>query len=101
MFSIQNDNLSIKGEYMRNTVSQSRELSCVVYEYIESIGGFLGGSGIKNLPASAGDLFDPWVRKIPWGRKWQPIPVFLPGKSRGQRSYSQQGHKESDMTEQA
>ena len=30
--------------------------------------------------------FDPWVRKIPWRRKWQPTPVFLPGKSYGQRS---------------
>ena len=30
--------------------------------------------------------FDPWVGKIPWRRKWQPIPVFLPGKSQGQRS---------------
>ena len=30
--------------------------------------------------------FDPWVGKIPYRRKWQPIPVFLPGKSRGQRS---------------
>ena len=30
--------------------------------------------------------FDPWVGKIPWGRKWQPIPVFLPQKSHGQRS---------------
>ena len=29
--------------------------------------------------------FDPWVRKIPWRRKWQPPPVFLPGKSHGQR----------------
>ena len=29
---------------------------------------------------------NPWVRKIPWRRKWQPIPVFLPGKSHGQRS---------------
>ena len=27
--------------------------------------------------------FDPWVRKIPWRRKWQPTPVFLPGKSHG------------------
>ena len=27
----------------------------------------------------------PWVRKIPWRRKWQPTPVFLPGKSHGQR----------------
>ena len=30
--------------------------------------------------------FDPWVRKIPWNRKWQPTPVFLPGGSHGQRS---------------
>ena len=30
--------------------------------------------------------FYPWVRKTPWRRKWQPTPVFLPGKSHGQRS---------------
>ena len=30
--------------------------------------------------------FDPWVMKIPWRRKWQPTPVFLPVKSHGQRS---------------
>ena len=30
--------------------------------------------------------FNPWVRKIPWRRKWQPIPIFLPGKSHEQRS---------------
>ena len=30
--------------------------------------------------------FSPWVRKISWGRKWQSTPVFLPGKSHGQRS---------------
>ena len=30
--------------------------------------------------------FSPWVRKIPWKMKWQPTPVFLPGKSHGQRS---------------
>ena len=46
--------------------------------------------------------FSPWVRKIPWRRKWQPTPVFLPGKSHGQRSlvgHGPQGHKESDTTE--
>ena len=32
------------------------------------------------------DGFDPWVGKIPWRRKWQPTPVFLLGKSKGQRS---------------
>ena len=42
---------------------------------------------VKNMPASAGDggckrwQFDPWVRKIPWRRAWQPTPVFLPGES--------------------
>ena len=30
-------------------------------------------------------VFDPWVSKIPWRRKWQPTPVFLPGESHGQR----------------
>ena len=30
--------------------------------------------------------FHPWVGKIPWRRKWQPSPVFLPGESHGQRS---------------
>ena len=30
--------------------------------------------------------FDPWVGKIPWRRKWELVPVFLPGKSYGQRS---------------
>ena len=29
---------------------------------------------------------DPWVGKIPWRRKWHPTPLFLPGKSHGQRS---------------
>ena len=50
-------------------------------------------------------IWDPWVRKIFWRRKWQPIPVFLPGRSqaRGKRSlvgYSPLGLQESDRTEQ-
>ena len=43
---------------------------------------------IKNLPTQCKRHkrhgFDPWFRKIPWKRKWQPTPVFLPGKSHGQ-----------------
>ena len=60
---------------------------------------------VKSLPSSAEDLrdgFDPWVRKIPWGRAWQPTPVFWPGEFHGQRSlvgYSPQGRKESDTAE--
>ena len=30
--------------------------------------------------------FNPWVGKILWRREWKPTPVFLPGKSHGQRS---------------
>ena len=30
-------------------------------------------------------MFDPWLGKIPWRRKWQPTPVFLPGEFHGQR----------------
>ena len=30
-------------------------------------------------------MFDPWVRKISWIRKWKPTPVLLTGESHGQR----------------
>ena len=62
---------------------------------------------VKNLPANARGArrheFNPRIGKIPWSRKWQPTPIFLPAKLHGQRSlagYSPWGHKESDTTEQ-
>ena len=39
---------------------------------------------VKNTIADAEDVrcgFDPWVRKIPWRRAWQPTPVVSPGES--------------------
>ena len=55
---------------------------------------------VKDLPASAGDAgvvgSIPGLGKIPWRRKWQLTPVFLPGKFHEQRileSYSPWGHK--------
>ena len=68
--------------------------------------GFLGGPVVKNLPANAVDSRDACsipglFGKIPWSRKWDPTPVFLPGKLHGQRSmaaYSSWGHKELGMT---
>ena len=53
---------------------------------------------VKNLPT----MQKTWVGKIPWGRKWQPTPVFLPEEFHGQRrlrGYSPWGYKESDTTE--
>ena len=51
--------------------------------------GFPGGTVVKNYPAMQETQrcgFYPWVRKIPWRRKWQATPVILPGESHGQRS---------------
>ena len=54
---------------------------------------------VKNLPA----MWETWVRKIPWRRKWQPAPEFWPGESHGQRSlvgYNLWGHNQSNKTKQ-
>ena len=64
--------------------------------------GFPGGAVVKNPPASAGDARDMGLIPGPGSRKWQPTPVFLPGKSHGQRSlvgYSLWWCEESDTTE--
>ena len=47
---------------------------------------FQGGSVVKNLPEMQETQFDPWVRKIPSRKTWQPALVFLPGKFHGQRN---------------
>ena len=47
-------------------------------------------------------MFNSWIRRIPWRRKWQPTSVLLPGKSHEWRilvGYSPWGGKESDTTE--
>ena len=65
--------------------------------------GFPGGIVVKNPPVNAGDTRDPWVWKIPWRKKWQPTPLFLDGKSHGQRNlvgYSQCGCRESAKQQQ-
>ena len=73
---------------------------------LEFLLGSPGGSVVKNPPANAEDTgrhgFDPWIRKIPWSRKWQPVLLTLPGKSHGESvvGYTSRGHKESDMAEQ-
>ena len=56
---------------------------------------------VKNLPAMWRSRFDSWVGKMPWSRKWQPTPMFLPGKVHGHSSlmgWGPWGCKESDTT---
>jgi len=61
--------------------------------------GFPCGSVVKNLPVRQDHRrhrFNSWIRKIPWRRKWQPTPEFLPGKFHGQWDlvgYSPWGHR--------
>ena len=65
------------------------------------IQGFPGNSVVKNLPAIWETKVQSLVRKIPWRRKWQPTPVFFPGKSHGQRKladYNPWSGKELDTT---
>ena len=70
---------------------------------LETLWDFSGGSdGIESAHKAGRGGFSPWIGKIPWRRKWQPIPVFLPGEFHGQRSlegyspYSPWGPKESN-----
>ena len=62
----------------------------------------VGGISIFNLEVRIClHILDPWVRKIPWRRAWQPTPVSLPGQFHGQGSlvgYSPWGCEESDRT---
>ena len=70
--------------------------------------GFPGSAAVENPPANVGDTGDvgliPSLGKVPWRTKWQPTPVFLPGKSHGQRSlagYSPWDCKELDRSKHA
>ena len=78
---------------------------CVLNIYL-FMWGFPVGPGCKECTCQCRrhkrHEFDPCFGKTPWRRKWQPIPVFLPGESHGQRSlagYSPWGCKESDTME--
>ena len=57
---------------------------------------------MKNLPAVQETQVQSLGWEDPWGREWQPTPVFLPGEFHGQRSlagYSPWGRKELNITE--
>ena len=78
---------------------------CQLFFFRCYTGGFPGGSSNKESTCQCRRCkrhgFNLWVGRSPWRRKWQPIPVSLPGKSHAQRSltdYSLWGRKESDTT---
>ena len=88
------------------TLSLGQALSVPFSPLVSALGGFPAGARGKE-PAHQCRRhkklgFDPWFRKVPWGREWQPTSVFLPGELHGHRSvisYRSWDHKESDMIE--
>ena len=88
---------------VRNYYHECVTSTPIIRPNLAGLWGYLGGASDKESTGQCRRCrFSPWVRKIPWRRAWQPTPVFLPGKSHGQRSlvgYSPQSHKESDTTE--
>ena len=80
-------------KYLQSQSTRHRKLKLLFSKlgvYLSTFLGFPGGASGKESACQCRrrkrHRFDLWVRKIPWRRKWQPIPVFLPGKSHGQES---------------
>ena len=88
-------------------ISLSIHSTETIWRPLRKLMGFPGGTSGKE-PACQywrhkRHGFDPWAGKISCRRAWQPTPVFLPGKSHGERilvGYSPKVRKELDMTEQ-
>ena len=85
---------SSHGDDIKKSMSQSIEISDIVgfkslslslnLENSPWMAGFPGGASDKETACQCRRCkrhrCDPWVWKIPWSRKWQPTPVYLPGK---------------------
>ena len=73
---------------MKNAPLENRQINPKsIYLLLSYILGSPGGASGKESTCQCRIhkrcRFNPWVRKIPWKRVWQPTPVFLPGESHG------------------
>jgi len=66
-------------EYVKAVDCHPAYLNCM--QSISCEGAFFIAQSVKIQPAMEENGFDPWVLKIPWRRKWQLTPVFVPGES--------------------
>ena len=78
------------GHFSQWTLLSFADGSCLVYYHSRFSRWLSGKASTCQCRRHRRCRFDPWVQKIPWRRKWQPTPVFLPGKPHGQRSLA--GH---------
>ena len=84
-----------------DSILKSRDITLPTKVHLVKARASLVAQRLKRLPAMRETWVHPWVGKIPWRRKWQPTPVFLPRESHGGRDlvgYSLRGRKELDMT---
>ena len=104
---MEDDSSGCEKDKVRGSTQETEgAVNCIWMESWEATGNDKGllrwCSGIESTCQCRRCGFDPWVRKVPWRRKWQPTPVFLPGKFHRQGSlvgYWPWGCKESDTTE--
>jgi len=91
--------MGLSGQRVRHDGATDTLLHYIIIDAVYYIMGFPGASVVKGSTCQCRrhkKQANPWIRNSPWRRKWQPTPVFFPGKSRGQRSlvgYSPWGHK--------
>ena len=99
------DSMGYAGHWRKSTIYlhiYNIHVCMYVYIFMGFPGGVSGKEPTCQCRRCKNHGFDPWIRKIPWRRAWQPTLVFLPGEPRGQRSLvgsSPWGHKELDMIE--
>ena len=93
-------NISIVNQSLIHACSYLSVLIMFYYE-LEEIMSFPGSSMVKNPLALSETWVECWVGKIPWRRKWQPTPLFLPGQFMGRGAWWATVHdikKELDTT---
>jgi len=73
--------LCVAGQTPEKSFVQAPKKSCNIQS------GLPGGSVVKKIHLQCRRHgFDPWVQEIPWKRKWQPTPVFLPREPQGKKN---------------
>ena len=86
----------------RRTYSRSKFYYLILWHYWGVLKWLRGKESACQCKRCKRFRFDPWVRKIPWRKTWQPTPSFLPEKFHGERSlagYHAWACKKLDMTE--
>ena len=89
---------------IHNSIWENLWYDYTVLDYLTNIRASLVAQTVKIYLQCRRPMFDPWLRKIPWRREWQPTPVLLPGEFHGQRrlaGYSPWGCTELNTTEHA